>query len=60
MKYKNRCDVEEKYKWDLKEFYKTDEEWNKKYKNIVENINIFKKYKNTLWYIFKRFYLAIS
>ncbi len=48
MKYKNRCDVEEKYKWDLKEFYKTDEEWNKKYKNTVENINIFKKYKNTL------------
>lgn len=38
-KYNSRSEVEEKYKWDLSEYFKNDEEFEKSYKDIESNID---------------------
>ena len=43
-KYKSRKDVPEKYKWDLTDFYKNDEEFNKEYKEVENGIKKLKDY----------------
>ena len=42
--FKKRDEIEEKYKWDLTDFFKTDEEWNKEYDLAKKEVNKFKKY----------------
>ena len=37
-KYKNRSSVEEKYKWDLSDFFSSEEEFNKSYQETEEKI----------------------
>ena len=43
-KYKSRKDVPEKYKWDLTDFYKNEEEFNKEYKEVENDIKKLKDY----------------
>ncbi len=43
-KYKNRGEVPEKYKWDLKEYYKNDETFEKSFKKVLPKIKKIKKY----------------
>lgn len=44
-KYNNRNEVEDKYKWDLSDFYRNDEEFNQDYDKCVNIINHLKDYK---------------
>ena len=44
-KYKNRQEVEEKYKWDLTEFYKDENDFNESYKKICSLVKDIFKYK---------------
>lgn len=44
-KYNSRKDVPEKYKWDLNDFYKNEEEFDKDYQKCEENIEKLSKYK---------------
>ena len=48
MQYKSRSEVPDKYKWDLKEFFKNEEEFNNTYKETKEIIDKLPKYKNHL------------
>ena len=43
-----RSEIEEKYKWDLSHIYSNEEEWEKDFKWISDNIPIYKKYEGTL------------
>lgn len=43
-KYKSRKDVPEKYKWDLSDFYKNEEEFNEEYNKLKEEIGKTKDY----------------
>ncbi len=43
-----RDEIDKQYKWDLTHIYKTDEEWEKDFKWIEENIPNYKKYENKL------------
>lgn len=45
-KYKSRSEVEEKYKWDLSDFYKNDEDFNKDLEIAKERIKKEEKYRN--------------
>lgn len=42
--YKNREEVEEKYKWDLTEYYKNDDEFFTSYDKLNKDLDILKKY----------------
>lgn len=42
--YKNRNEVEEKYKWDLSEYYKNDDEFFASYKKLDKELDILKEY----------------
>ena len=42
--YKNREEVEEKYKWDLTEYYKSDDEFFETYSKLNKELDILKKY----------------
>ena len=44
-KYESRKDVTEKYKWDLTDLFKDDEEFETSYKKTKDNISKLKKYK---------------
>ena len=44
-KYKNRNSVEEKYKWDLTEFFKNEKEFNDTFNKVKKNITLLDKYK---------------
>ena len=44
-KYESRNDVPEKYKWDLTTLFKDEEEYNKAYNTLKENINKLNTYK---------------
>ena len=48
MQYKNRLEVPDKYKWDLKEFFKNEEEFNNTYKETQNIIDKLPNYKNHL------------
>ena len=43
-KYNTRADVPEKYKWDLTDFYSSDEEFEKEYANTVNLVNNLNNY----------------
>lgn len=43
-KYKSRKDVPEKYKWDLTEFFKNNEEFDKELNKLKEDIEVIKNY----------------
>ena len=43
-KYKNRADVEEKYKWDLTDLFKDDKHFEKSYKKAKKDVVELKKY----------------
>ena len=43
-KYKSRKDVPEKYKWDLTEFFKNDQEWEKEFNLVKQEVNKLKEY----------------
>lgn len=43
-KYKNRSEVPEKYKWDLTDFFKDDQEYNRAYDKCVKMIDELKNY----------------
>ena len=42
--YKNREEVEEKYKWDLTEYYKSDDEFFETYSKLNKELDILKNY----------------
>lgn len=42
--YKNRNEVEEKYKWDLSEYYKSDDEFFEAYSKLNKELDILKSY----------------
>ena len=42
--YKNREEIEEKYKWDLTEYYKNDDEFFTSYDKLNKDLDILKKY----------------
>ena len=42
--YKNREEVEEKYKWDLTEYYKSDDEFFETYAKLNKELDILKNY----------------
>lgn len=42
--YKNRNEVEEKYKWDLTEYYKSDDEFFETYAKLNKELDILKNY----------------
>ena len=48
MQYKNRIDVPEKYKWDLTDFFKNEEEFNKTFKETKLLIDKLPSYKGKL------------
>ena len=48
IEYKNRNEVLDKYKWNLSDFFKTDNEWEDTYNQIEKSLSNLKKYKNTL------------
>ena len=43
-KYKNRSEVPEKYKWDLEEYYKNDEEFEKSFEKTSKEIEKIKEF----------------
>ena len=44
-KYKSRKDVPDKYKWDLTEFFKNNEEFDKELNSLTKEIEVIKEYK---------------
>ena len=44
-KYKSRKDVPDKYKWDLTSFFKTEEDFEKSYKDCQNKIKKINEYK---------------
>lgn len=48
MKEKLRSEIEEKYKWDLTKIYENDEEWEKDYKEVSNNLRTIEKYKGKI------------
>lgn len=44
----DRNEIEEKYKWDLSSIYKTEEDFNKDYKEVKTRIQNFSKYENIM------------
>lgn len=47
-KIPTRNEIEEKYKWNLTDIYKNDEEWEKDFKKVESNIKFYKKYEGKL------------
>ena len=47
-KYNSRKEVPTKYKWDLTDFFKNEDEYNKTYDETLRRIDIQKKYKGKL------------
>ena len=47
-KYKSRKDVPDKYKWDLSDFFKNEEDFNKNFDNVNKEIKKYSKYKGKL------------
>ena len=47
-KQKLRSEIDDKYKWDLKAIYKTNEDFNKDKEKLIELINEIEKYKGIL------------
>ena len=45
-KYESRNDVPLKYKWDLTEFFKSEEEFNKTYEEVINDIQKLNEYKD--------------
>ncbi len=43
-----RDEIEEKYKWNLKDIYTTDEDWENEFKWLEQNLNEYKKFQGTL------------
>jgi len=48
IKEKNRVEIEEKYKWDLSSIYKSDEEFEKDYNELKEEIKTIDKYRGNI------------
>lgn len=48
IKQKDRNSIENKYKWNLKSLYDTDEAWLKDYNELLSKVNDFNKYKKQL------------
>jgi len=48
IKEKNRNEIDEKFKWDLSSIYKNDEEFEKDYNVVKEEIKNISKYKNNI------------
>jgi oligoendopeptidase F len=48
LKVPRREDIEEKYKWNLTDIYKTDEDWEKDFSWIEENLNKYTRFDGTL------------
>ena len=48
IKEKNRNEIEEKYKWDLSSIYKSDEEFEKDYDTLKEEIKTIEKHKGNI------------
>ena len=48
MQYKNRLDVPDKYKWDLTDFFKNEEEFNKTFKETKKDVDKLPSYKGKL------------
>lgn len=47
-KYNSRSEVPEKYRWDLNDFFKSDEEFNDSLNKAIKDISKFKNYKGKL------------
>lgn len=47
-KYKNRAEVEDKYKWDLTDYFKDEKEFEKSFNETVKKINELPNYKGKL------------
>ena len=47
-KYNSRSEVPEKYRWDLNDFFKSDEEFNDSLNQAIKDISKFKNYKGKL------------
>jgi oligoendopeptidase F len=47
-KLPSRNEVDEKYKWNLKDIYDSDEAWEKEFVYVLNNIANYKKFQNTL------------
>ncbi|MBR4830624.1 MAG: oligoendopeptidase F family protein [Bacilli bacterium] len=43
-KYKSRSDVPEKYKWDLSDFFKNNEEFDKELESVTKDLEVLKEY----------------
>lgn len=56
----DRKEIEEQYKWDLTQIYKSIDEFNKEYDNIIKKINDFKKYEKTMLNNANTFYETIN
>ena len=56
----DRKEIEEQYKWDLTQIYKSIDEFNKEYDNISKKINNFKKYEKTMLNNANTFYETIN
>ena len=48
IKEKSRCEIEEKYKWDLSSIYESDEEFENDYNILKEEIKEIEKYRNNI------------
>ena len=48
MAVKNRCEIEEKFKWDLSSMFVSDEAWNQTFQDVQNNLNAFDVYKGKL------------
>ena len=46
--YKSRKDVPDKYKWDLTEYFKSEDEYNSTYDKAKQQIDLLKDYKGTI------------
>lgn len=59
MNYKNRSEVPNDYKWDLKKWFETDEKWEEKFNEISENVSLLNRYKGKL-FIDDNLYLVLK
>ena len=48
LKQKLRSEIDKNYQWDLSLIYKTLEEWNKDYKEVLEEMKEISKYEKTV------------
>lgn len=47
--YQNRAEVPEKYRWNLKSRFLTDEDWTKSYQKVQKELDLFAKYKGKIF-----------